>query len=145
MRLLCPTCPSLISSPGPKGLECSPSTPTMNSYFYKFMINLLKRFSSERKLLETRGAFIIRSAPCSPQHCMGRVGWGNGPSSAPSQHHQQPEVVSISLPRLLVVSADVSRANRLVFRMLRHHHISCSQPPRQSISLLNSVVRSRLC
>uniref|UniRef100_A0A669R2M3 Protein VAC14 homolog n=1 Tax=Phasianus colchicus TaxID=9054 RepID=A0A669R2M3_PHACC len=45
---------------GPKGLECSPSTPTMNSYFYKFMINLLKRFSSERKLLETRGAFIIR-------------------------------------------------------------------------------------
>uniref|UniRef100_A0A8C2T6R2 Protein VAC14 homolog n=1 Tax=Coturnix japonica TaxID=93934 RepID=A0A8C2T6R2_COTJA len=45
---------------GPKGLECSPSTPTMNSYFYKFMINLLRRFSSERKLLETRGAFIIR-------------------------------------------------------------------------------------
>lgn len=32
----------------------------MNSYFYKFMINLLKRFSSERKLLEVRGAFIIR-------------------------------------------------------------------------------------
>ncbi|NXU58593.1 VAC14 protein, partial [Turnix velox] len=49
-----------LSSSGPKGLECSPSTPTMNSYFYKFMINLLKRFSSERKLLETRGAFIIR-------------------------------------------------------------------------------------
>uniref|UniRef100_A0A8C9G3S5 Protein VAC14 homolog n=1 Tax=Pavo cristatus TaxID=9049 RepID=A0A8C9G3S5_PAVCR len=51
---------SQLSSSGPKGLECSPSTPTMNSYFYKFMINLLKRFSSERKLLETRGAFIIR-------------------------------------------------------------------------------------
>ena len=49
------------SSVGAKGLECSPSTPTMNSYFYKFMINLLKRFSSERKLLEVRGAFIIRS------------------------------------------------------------------------------------
>ncbi|NXI34951.1 VAC14 protein, partial [Galbula dea] len=49
-----------LSSSGAKGLECSPSTPTMNSYFYKFMINLLKRFSSERKLLETRGAFIIR-------------------------------------------------------------------------------------
>uniref|UniRef100_A0A671N6S7 Protein VAC14 homolog n=1 Tax=Sinocyclocheilus anshuiensis TaxID=1608454 RepID=A0A671N6S7_9TELE len=32
----------------------------MNSYFYKFMINLLKRFSLERKLLEMRGAFIIR-------------------------------------------------------------------------------------
>ncbi|XP_042294685.1 protein VAC14 homolog isoform X2 [Sceloporus undulatus] len=48
-------------SSGAKGaLECSPSTPTMNSYFYKFMINLLKRFSSERKLLEMRGAFIIR-------------------------------------------------------------------------------------
>ncbi|XP_032775540.1 protein VAC14 homolog [Strigops habroptila] len=45
---------------GMKGLECSPSTPTMNSYFHKFMINLLKRFSSERKLLETRGPFIIR-------------------------------------------------------------------------------------
>lgn len=34
----------------------------MNSYFYKFMINLLKRFSSERRLLEVRGAFIIRLA-----------------------------------------------------------------------------------
>ncbi|XP_074957904.1 protein VAC14 homolog isoform X1 [Phalacrocorax aristotelis] len=51
---------SQLSSSGTKSLECSPSTPTMNSYFYKFMINLLKRFSSERKLLETRGAFIIR-------------------------------------------------------------------------------------
>lgn len=50
---------SVPSSVGTK--ECSPSTPTMNSYFYKFMINLLKRFSSERKLLEVRGAFIIRS------------------------------------------------------------------------------------
>ncbi|NP_001075913.1 protein VAC14 homolog [Bos taurus] len=50
----------LLNTPGTKGLECSPSTPTMNSYFYKFMINLLKRFSSERKLLEVRGAFIIR-------------------------------------------------------------------------------------
>ena len=54
---------SVPSSVGTKGLECSPSTPTMNSYFYKFMINLLKRFSSERKLLEVRGAFIIRSVP----------------------------------------------------------------------------------
>nr|XP_030719252.1 protein VAC14 homolog isoform X3 [Globicephala melas] len=50
----------LLKTPGTKGLECSPSTPTMNSYFYKFMINLLKRFSSERKLLEVRGGFIIR-------------------------------------------------------------------------------------
>ncbi|PNJ61742.1 VAC14 isoform 8, partial [Pongo abelii] len=50
----------LLNTSGTKGLECSPSTPTMNSYFYKFMINLLKRFSSERKLLEVRGPFIIR-------------------------------------------------------------------------------------
>uniref|UniRef100_A0A8C5R9B4 Protein VAC14 homolog n=1 Tax=Leptobrachium leishanense TaxID=445787 RepID=A0A8C5R9B4_9ANUR len=46
--------------PGTRGPECSPSTPTMNSYFHRFMVNLLKRFSSERKLLDTRGAFIIR-------------------------------------------------------------------------------------
>ncbi|KAL4630309.1 hypothetical protein GN956_G15730 [Arapaima gigas] len=38
----------------------TPSTPSMNSYFHKFMINLLRRFSLERKLLEMRGAFIIR-------------------------------------------------------------------------------------
>lgn len=43
-----------------KTVDSSPSTPSMNSYFYKFMINLLKRFCSERKLLENRGAFIIR-------------------------------------------------------------------------------------
>lgn len=43
-----------------KAGDSSPSTPSMNSYFYKFMINLLKRFSLERKLLENRGAFIIR-------------------------------------------------------------------------------------
>ncbi|XP_028310710.1 protein VAC14 homolog [Gouania willdenowi] len=51
------------SNPGPgsKAVDSSsPSTPSMNSYFYKFMINLLKRFSLERKLLESRGAFIIR-------------------------------------------------------------------------------------
>ncbi|XP_019896155.1 protein VAC14 homolog [Esox lucius] len=45
---------------GSKVGDSSPSTPSMNSYFYKFMINLLKRFSLERKLLENRGAFIIR-------------------------------------------------------------------------------------
>uniref|UniRef100_A0A3B4DSR5 Protein VAC14 homolog n=1 Tax=Pygocentrus nattereri TaxID=42514 RepID=A0A3B4DSR5_PYGNA len=48
------------SKVGSKGADSSPSTPSMNSYFYKFMINLLKRFSLERKLLESRGAFIIR-------------------------------------------------------------------------------------
>lgn len=45
---------------GTRAMDSSPSTPSMNSYFYKFMINLLKRFSLERKLLENRGAFIIR-------------------------------------------------------------------------------------
>ncbi|KAF7653148.1 hypothetical protein LDENG_00086830 [Lucifuga dentata] len=48
------------SSTASKVADSSPSTPSMNSYFYKFMINLLKRFSLERKLLENRGAFIIR-------------------------------------------------------------------------------------
>eukprot|EP00074_Homo_sapiens_P052847 XP_005256098.2 protein VAC14 homolog isoform X3 [Homo sapiens] len=56
----------LLNTSGTKGLECSPSTPTMNSYFYKFMINLLKRFSSERKLLEVRGPFIIRNEEGCP-------------------------------------------------------------------------------
>uniref|UniRef100_A0A8C3M3W9 Protein VAC14 homolog n=1 Tax=Geospiza parvula TaxID=87175 RepID=A0A8C3M3W9_GEOPR len=60
VELHVPARPGQLSSSSTKGLECSPSTPTMNSYFYKFMINLLKRFSSERKLLEARGAFIIR-------------------------------------------------------------------------------------
>uniref|UniRef100_A0A4W3IN35 Protein VAC14 homolog n=1 Tax=Callorhinchus milii TaxID=7868 RepID=A0A4W3IN35_CALMI len=49
-----------LISARPRTLECSPSTPTMNSYFFKFMINLLKRFNSEKRLLEIRGAFIIR-------------------------------------------------------------------------------------
>lgn len=51
---------SQLSNAGSKGGDSSPSTPSMNSYFYKFMINLLKRFSLERKLLDNRGAFIIR-------------------------------------------------------------------------------------
>ncbi|XP_008289379.1 protein VAC14 homolog [Stegastes partitus] len=52
--------PGQQPSTGSKAVDSSPSTPSMNSYFYKFMINLLKRFSLERKLLENRGAFIIR-------------------------------------------------------------------------------------
>ncbi|XP_062997601.1 protein VAC14 homolog [Elgaria multicarinata webbii] len=60
LQIPAPTKTGQVGASGTKGLECSPSTPTMNSYFYKFMINLLKRFSCERKLLETRGAFIIR-------------------------------------------------------------------------------------
>ncbi|XP_060945975.1 protein VAC14 homolog [Limanda limanda] len=50
----------VLKVPGSKAVDSSPSTPSMNSYFYKFMINLLKRLSQERKLLENRGAFIIR-------------------------------------------------------------------------------------
>uniref|UniRef100_A0A3Q3WZK3 Zinc finger C3HC4 RING-type domain-containing protein n=1 Tax=Mola mola TaxID=94237 RepID=A0A3Q3WZK3_MOLML len=38
----------------------------MNSYFYKFMINLLKRFSLERKLLENRGPVVFT---CGHQFC----------------------------------------------------------------------------
>ena len=44
----------------------SPETPPtphqrlMNTYFTKFMINLLRMFSTDRKLLEDRGSFIIR-------------------------------------------------------------------------------------
>ncbi|XP_067905859.1 protein VAC14 homolog isoform X1 [Heterodontus francisci] len=49
-----------LNSSRPRMLECSPSTPTMNSYFFKFMINLLKQFNNEKRLLEIRGAFIIR-------------------------------------------------------------------------------------
>ncbi|XP_068192438.1 protein VAC14 homolog [Antennarius striatus] len=52
--------PGQSPSASSKASDTSPSTPSMNSYFYKFMINLLKRFSLERKLLEVRGAFIIR-------------------------------------------------------------------------------------
>ncbi|XP_029996590.1 protein VAC14 homolog [Sphaeramia orbicularis] len=52
--------PGQQPSTGSRVTDTSPSTPSMNSYFYKFMINLLKRFSLERKLLENRGAFIIR-------------------------------------------------------------------------------------
>uniref|UniRef100_A0A673N064 Protein VAC14 homolog n=1 Tax=Sinocyclocheilus rhinocerous TaxID=307959 RepID=A0A673N064_9TELE len=52
--------PGGVTGVQPVVTDLSPSTPSMNSYFYKFMINLLKRFSLERKLLEMRGAFIIR-------------------------------------------------------------------------------------
>uniref|UniRef100_A0A8C5WVS3 Uncharacterized protein n=1 Tax=Laticauda laticaudata TaxID=8630 RepID=A0A8C5WVS3_LATLA len=66
------------SAKSTKSMGCSPSTPTMNSYFYQFMINLLKRFSSERKLLEIRGAFIIRwgQKEQSPDHQVAEVLFG---------------------------------------------------------------------
>eukprot|EP00794_Sanderia_malayensis_P019211 gene19211-21135_t len=50
-----------ISPPG-EANECPP-TPherLLNTYFTKFMINLLKIFSRDGKLLEDRGSFIIR-------------------------------------------------------------------------------------
>ncbi|ETE67632.1 Protein VAC14-like protein, partial [Ophiophagus hannah] len=62
---------SSVFLPGAKSMGCSPSTPTMNSYFYQFMINLLRRFSSERKLLEIRGAFIIRGQDSPPLSTVG--------------------------------------------------------------------------
>uniref|UniRef100_A0A8C3VPK6 Uncharacterized protein n=1 Tax=Catagonus wagneri TaxID=51154 RepID=A0A8C3VPK6_9CETA len=86
---------SLLSTPGTKGLECSPSTPTMNSYFYKFMINLLKRFSSERKLLEVRGAFIIRLASCafsSPTAFSFLAQWSKQPLSRPLHPPSLPDL-----------------------------------------------------
>lgn len=94
---------SPFASPGTKGLECSPSTPTMNSYFYKFMINLLKRFSSERKLLESRGAFIIRSEhPTSlkPLSSPGTGGTGMAGSSSPSTTFAQSQNHFLKLPSL---------------------------------------------
>ncbi|XP_072925801.1 protein VAC14 homolog isoform X2 [Hemitrygon akajei] len=59
LHVLTSSSPQLNSSK-PRTLECSPSTPTMNSYFFKFMINLLKQFNNEKSLLEIRGPFIIR-------------------------------------------------------------------------------------
>uniref|UniRef100_H0UX04 Protein VAC14 homolog n=1 Tax=Cavia porcellus TaxID=10141 RepID=H0UX04_CAVPO len=52
---------SLLNTASTKGLECSPSTPTMNSYFYKFMINLLQRFSSEQLCLLLNAENIFHS------------------------------------------------------------------------------------
>lgn len=132
-----------LASPGTKGLECSPSTPTMNSYFYKFMINLLKRFSSERKLLETRGAFIIRSEHRSsltetPEHPWD--GWDRDGSV------KQPKCYIQSEPKpfpqsSLALQQTVLEQMGFAFHMSRHH-ISLSHPWRQSGSLLNSVVRA---
>lgn len=115
----------------------------MNSYFYKFMINLLKRFSSERKLLETRGAFIIRSEhPTSlakaPEHRLGRVGWGHQGQAARAPSSLGAKTISTSFLR----SPAVLEQTVLAFHMSRHH-ISHSHPRRRSGSLLNSIVRAR--
>lgn len=115
----------------------------MNSYFYKFMINLLKRFSSERKLLEARGAFIIRSEhPSSlteaPEHPWG--GWdGDGRVKQPKYYvYSEPKPFPQSY---LALQQTVLEQMGFAFHMSRHH-ISLSHPRRQSGSLLNSVVRA---
>lgn len=132
-----------LASPGTKGLECSPSTPTMNSYFYKFMINLLKRFSSERKLLETRGAFIIRSEhPSSltetPEHPWD--GWDRDGSVKQPKYYIQSEPKPFPQSSLALQQTVLEQMG-FAFHMSRHH-ISLSHPWRQSGSLLNSVVRA---
>lgn len=103
------------------------------------MINLLKRFSSERKLLETRGAFIIRSEPCCPAGAS-RPGWAGRKGSVPGSL-TSPGAGALfgSLPGELAAEAGLSRANRLASRVSRHRNF-CSQPPRQSISVLHGVV-----
>ena len=45
---------------GDLGDTPTPHQRLLNTYFTKFMINLLKLFSSDRQLLEERGSFIIR-------------------------------------------------------------------------------------
>ncbi len=55
-----------LSSPVKKAVEQSHG---MNGYFTKFMVSLLKLFSTDRQLLEDRGSFIIRWVP-------GGGGWG---------------------------------------------------------------------
>lgn len=116
----------------------------MNSYFYKFMINLLKRFSSERKLLETRGAFIIRSEhPAKPRRIspsIPRAGW-DGDDGVEQPKHRAPSEPKSHLPSLPRSLADGFRAN-LAFHVSRHH-ISPSHPRRRCSSLLNSIVRVR--
>jgi len=49
--------PLPLPSPVRKAVE---STHSMNGYFTKFMVSLLRLFSTDRQLLEDRGAFIIR-------------------------------------------------------------------------------------
>ena len=46
-----------LPSPVKQAVE---SSHNMNGYFTKFMVSLLKLFSTDRTLLEDRGSFIIR-------------------------------------------------------------------------------------
>ena len=50
----------IISSKSPEAVTAEPGAKVQNKYFTKFIINLLRLFSTDRHLLEERGAFIIR-------------------------------------------------------------------------------------
>lgn len=50
----------IISSKSPEAVTTDADGKMHNKYFTKFIINLLRLFSTDRHLLEERGAFIIR-------------------------------------------------------------------------------------
>lgn len=50
----------IVSSKDPKSKQKDFNAETQNKYFTKFIVNLLRLFSTDRHLLEERGAFIIR-------------------------------------------------------------------------------------
>ena len=50
----------IISSKSPEAATTDSSGDMQNKYFTKFIVNLLRLFSTDRHLLEERGAFIIR-------------------------------------------------------------------------------------
>ncbi|XP_071649427.1 protein VAC14 homolog [Temnothorax longispinosus] len=50
----------IISSKSPEAVAADPNAKMQNKYFTKFIINLLRLFSTDRHLLEERGTFIIR-------------------------------------------------------------------------------------
>ncbi|XP_012231031.1 protein VAC14 homolog [Linepithema humile] len=50
----------IISSKSPEAVTTDPDAKMQNKYFTKFIVNLLRVFSTDRHLLEERGTFIIR-------------------------------------------------------------------------------------
>ncbi|CAK9797035.1 Protein VAC14 homolog [Anthophora quadrimaculata] len=50
----------IISSKSPEAATTDSNAEMQNKYFTKFIVNLLRLFSTDRNLLEERGAFIIR-------------------------------------------------------------------------------------
>jgi len=50
----------IISSKSPEAVTTDPDAKMQNKYFTKFIVNLLRVFSTDRHLLEDRGTFIIR-------------------------------------------------------------------------------------